>query len=311
MPEAPSMGVLSRFGTNGDTTSVAAAPTAQYEFLSQNLASERELIRNEGMRGTRLHTVTRQRKGRLTPSGAIEMEPGYGEMRTLFPLMVSVEAGAGPYTYTVTDTVPVAFQSVCDRVAKVFTYTGCRTSKVTFKSSPGQPLALSWEIEALNESIGAAGSVNWSGVTVSNTPPFVFHDAVVTINGTAYQIMDWEMTIDWMLKTDRWVNSQTRTDLPSQDLMIDTKFTLPYTSDTTGLYDLFTEAAELTTGVAGNITFTKGGVSLIFAWQGLLFPALKSPVVGARDEIVMQLASQSFRTAGGTAPLVVTLDPTV
>lgn len=310
MPVAPNMGVLSRFGTNLDTTATAAVATTEYEFLSCALGAERELIRNEGMRGTRLHPVSRMRKGRITPGGVVELEPTYGELRVLLPLMISVEAGiAGARTYTVTDTVPVAFQAIVERVADQKAYTQCRTSRTTWKSSPGQPLSCSWEIEALDEK--ASAGTPFSGLTISNTPPFVFHEAVLTLNSTAYHVHDWEMVVDWHLKTDRWVNSQTRTDLPSMDFSCITRFTLPYTSDTTGLYDLFTEASEIATGVTGSIVFTKGGTALTFAWVGLLMPAQRSPVIPSRDEIVLAFATESRRTAAGVSPLTVTLDEVV
>lgn len=312
---APAMGVLARFGTNGNTGTSAVAATIEYEFVSCGLGSERELIRTEGLRGTRLHTVSRQRQGRITPGGVVELEPAMGEWQTLLPLMISAVTAGPPITYTVLDTVPVAFQAVFDRVTDSRTFTGCRTSRVTFKSSPGQPLACSWEIEALTET--ASAGTPFAGLSPSNTPPFVFHDtdnagtSRCVLNSVAVPIHDWEMTVDWNLKKDRWVNSQTRTDLPSMDLTISTRFTMPHDTDTSAFYDLFTQASEVATGVAGTLTFTKASTSIAFAWQGLLFPAQRSPTVPSKDEIVMQTVSQSFRTAAGTAPLVITLDTTV
>lgn len=308
------MGVAAHVGYNDDTsTSSASAAEWELEFLSCDVSSERELIRNEGLRGTRLHPVSRVRQGRLMCGGVLEFEPTYSDMRPgsgfgILRHMIGDEAGVGPYTYSVSDTQPDVFQFIVDKVAKVITYLGARTSRVTFRSSAGQPLSCSWEIEALSESVGAAAS--FASLTIPNVPPFVWHDAVVTLNGTGYQCMDWEMTLDWALKTDRWVNSQTRTDLPSMDCTVTTRFTVPYTSDTTGLYDLFTESSEVATGVAGSVAFTKSSTSVTFAWTGLLFPMQKIVVPG-RDEIVMSLVTEARRPTAGTAPLIITLDPTV
>ena len=306
MAQPPSMGVLAHLGTNADTTATPAAASTEYEFLSAAVGMEREIIRNEGTRGTRMHPISRVRQGRKTSGGVIEMEPSYTDLVTLLPLIVGAAAAT---VHTVSDTVPVAFQLVADKVAKVMTYTGCRTSRATFKGAPGQPLSLTWEIEALTESVGNAGT--FASLTISNTPPFVWHEGVLTLAGTAYEVMSWEMVLDWHLKLDRFVNSVTRTDLPSMDVTVMNTFTLPYTSDDTSLYDLFTETAEVATGSTGDITFTKGGVSCKFAWAGQVFPAQKALAVQSRDEITLPLVAESRRTTAGVSPLVVTLDSTV
>lgn len=89
-----------------------------------------------------------------------------------------------------------------------------------------------------------------------------------------------------------------------------TKFTVPYTSDTVGLYD------GGVGGIAGNINFSYqgaggggAGVNLKFDFVNLVFPAAKSPAVASKDEVKLLLAGEA-RKSGSTAPLVVTLDST-
>jgi hypothetical protein len=301
------MGVLAQFGMNTDTTATPAAAVEAYEFLSESLTTAREVVRTEGLRGTRLHPVERIRQGRQTPGGTVTLQPTYAELVNLLPRVVGANSSG---TYTVSDTVPVAFQTVIDRVAKVYTYTGCRVGKATFKCGVGQPLELALEIEALTESVANAGT--FASLTVSATPPFVWTDGTLTLAGNAVQVMEFETTLDWHLKPDRFVNSLTRTDLPSMDLTVSTKFVVPYTSDTTGLYD----GGGGVAGVTGNINFTylgagggAAGVNVKLTYGNLVFPAEKSPAVGSKDEITLLLQGEARKT-GSTAPLVVALDST-
>ena len=114
--------------------------------------------------------------------------------------------------------LPPYFQCVIDRVAKVFTYIGCKVARATFRSAKGQPLEVAVEIAAIKESIGAAGS--FPALALDAAAPFVFTDGVLTLGGTVYQVEEFETTIDWHLKLDRYMNSQYRTDLVSTDLTV-------------------------------------------------------------------------------------------
>lgn len=306
MPVAPNLGVDGKFGMAVDATATPATATERYELLSEGLATEREIIRTDGLRGSRMHPVSRIRQGRQTPSGTIAMEPTYAELVLMLTRLIGANAGG---TYTVSDTVPVYFQTIIDRVAKVYTYTGCKVDKGTIKFGQGTTVMLDMSIEACTESIGNANT--FGAAAISATAPFIFADSTLTLGGTAYQVFDVEISIDWHLKKDRWVNSLTRTDLPSMDFTCMTKFTVPYTSDTVGLYD---------GGIAGitgslNVNFLgagggAAGVSMLCTFGNLVFPAAKSPTVGSKDEITLTLAGESRQT-GATSPLVIVLDSTV
>ena len=304
--QPPSMGVAAQLGMG------ASSPvTEAYEFLSENLALDHELLRTEGLRGTRLHPAERVRLGRQLIGGTIVMQPTYAELVNLLPRIVSAaQAGAGLNTYTVSDTQPAAFAVSVDRGAKVFTYAGCRCGRATFRSGVGQPMELALEVEALSESQGNAGT--FPSLTVSATPPFIYADAALTLGGATYQVHEWETTIDWHLKTDRFANNVSRTDLPSMDLTVTARFLVPFTSDTAALYD----AGGGVSGVTGSVNLTYlgaggggAGVNLQFSYANLIFPARKSPTVAGRDEINLSLEAEA-RKSGSTAPLVVTLDST-
>jgi hypothetical protein len=299
MPVGPSMGVLTQLGMNSSTSSsTPSAASTAYEWLHADLSTDFEVIRNEGLRGTRLHPIERQRQGRRTPGGTIKMQPTYAELGTILTRTIGAASGA---VYSLSDTVPVAFQVIGDYVAKVITYIGCRTDKVVFHGGPGQPMEMDWSIEALDESVGNAGT--FGSLTISGTPPYVFEDAVLTIASSTYQVHDFEISVDWHLKKDRWVNSLTRTDLPSMDLTVGVKFTLPWTSDTVAL------RTGGVSGVTGDLTLTYLGTSTDFNFGGLIFPPKKTPVLAGRDELTLVLSGQAYSVAAAT-PMSITLDST-
>ena len=303
---APSMGVLAQLGMAS-----SGAATEAFEFISETLTTKQEVRRNEGIRGTRLHPKERVRRGRTTPGGTIRMEPTYAELVNMLPRIVAAaSAQVGYDTYTVSDTVPVAFDVQIDRVAKVFSYTGCRTNRCTFRAQSGGILEVDWDIEALTETIGNAGT--FPSLTISGTPPFIFEDSTLTIGGSAYPVQEFECVIDWHLKVDRFMNSTTRAYLPSMDFSCMCKFVVPY-CDTTALYD---DGGDVL-GQAADINFTysgagggAAGVNLKLAFANLIFPAEKSPSVQSKDEVTMLLQGEARRSST-TSPLIVTLDNTI
>lgn len=288
-------------------------PTEQYEFISESLSKDQEIIRTEGIRGTRFHPQERIRRGRQMISGDIVMEPTYGELRNLLPRIIGAETGTGPYTYTVSNTQTSAYSVMINRgnvTGKEWVYQNCRTSRSTWRGAPGQPIGLTLTVEALTETQQTIST--WSGVAISATPPFVWHDGVLTIGGSTYPVIEWESTIDWVLKTDRFVNSQTRTDLPSTDCVITTRFTVPFNTTSDNTAALYDDGGDVT-GQAANINFTWNpgttNVNLQFNYANVVFAAKKSPSVSSKDEIVLVLEAEA-RMTGSTVPLNVVLDPT-
>ena len=305
--QPPSLGVAAALGMNGNTSLTTGAAVAEaYEFLNCQLAVDQPVIVTEGMRGTRMHPQERTRSGLITPSGTLTLQPSHSDLSNLMPRIVSPVTGNN---YTVADSnLPPYFQAVVDYVAKVFTFIGCKTARARFHGSAGQNLGLDLDIEAITYSIGNSGT--FGNTTVAASAPYVFYDGTLTINNTTYQVIDWETIIDWHLLTDRFLNSQTRSDLPSTDLTVSTRMTLPWNSDTVSLYNGNGSVAGSVAGQSANIVFAYSGTNggnCTFTYQNLIFPANKSPTVGAKTEIGLALSAQS-RSVAGAAPLVVTIN---
>jgi hypothetical protein len=242
----------------------------------------------------------------LTVGGQIVLEPSPTELSHLIPRILGGTVSG--ITYSLTETLPTFVVSI-DRVAKVYSYTGCKVDKAIFKSGPGQGLELTLDIEALTESIGNAGS--FASLTIDAHPPFVFFDGVLTLASNPIQMQEFELTIDNMLKKDRFVNSQTRTDLPEIDRVVTLRCVVPYTSDTLSLYD------GGAAGVTADLKFSVGGsgdgstgTSLHFLLQNVVFPARKSPVAQSKEqEITLLLEGQVYKTSS-SAELQVKVDLT-
>lgn len=282
----PSMGYASQLGMGASNVSITEA----YEFKSEGLASERTVIKTAGMRGSRSQVIERVRQGTLAPGGPIVLEPSPAELRKLLPrILGAAESGVNPYTYALAETLPT-FGVQVDRVAKVFTYALCVVDKATFRSSEGQPLELTLDVEAQTEAITNAGTFQ-GGLTIDGNPPFVFFDGVLTLGGSSVPMREFELIVDNQLKKDRFTNSQTRTALPPMDRLVTLRCTVPYTADSVALYD------GGAAGVTSNLTLTNGSHVLNFQTQNVVFPAKKSPAVQRKDdEVLMTLEGQVFHT---------------
>ncbi len=284
---AASIGVRSQLGIG------ASDPVDEvYEFVSEDFAMQQSLIAGHGIRGSRERVIDRVRQGLKTFSGSVVLEPTPTELRDLFPRCLGgAESGSGPYAYAVADTNPTFYMTI-DRIAKVFTYTGCKVDQWSISSSPGQAMRLALNIEALTETIGNSGT--FPSLTYDTGAPFVHHDTsgAVTIGGTAYECGQIQITGSNALKKDRFVNSQTRTELPETDREIRLSLMVPYTSSTVSLYN------GGTSGVDVVITYTNGGLSVAYTFGKVIFPAAKSPTTGSKnDEIMLRLDGEALKSS--------------
>lgn len=289
----PSMGYAAQLGMDPSSTTA----TEKYEFLSESIGAERAIVNTAGMRGSRSEQIERIRQGIVTYGGSIVLAPSPTELRKLLPRILGAAEGSdtGFYTYALADTLP-SFYVAVDRVTKVFLYSGVVVDKATFRSSAGSPLELTLDVEALTESIGNAGT--FPALSVDGYPPFMHHDLTLTLSGSSVQCHEITLTIDNMLKKDRFGNSQTRTDLLPTGRKVTIQAVVPYTSDTIALYD--TAAA----GVSCDVKWSFGGAGdgaagkdLHFLCQNVVFPANKTPVMTQKgDEITLTIEGQIYKS---------------
>lgn len=278
--------------------SVAPIDTSSepYEFVSESIQLVGSHRETDGIRGTRSHISENVSESTETVGGILTLHPTPVNLDNLLPRILG--AAESVDVFALAETVP-DFLVAVDRVTKVFTYSGCKVNRATFRSSAGNPLMLELDIQGKTESVGAAGS--FPALTIGTAQPYMHHQAAVSLAGVGSRVVDnIEITIDNALALDRFYNSQTRTALPEQDRIITFSCDNPYSSDESALYDI------ALAGIAGTVTYTNGGVSTLFTF-GILQGPPRSPVVQGKREIPLRLELVA-RMSGSTRELVVTHD---
>lgn len=287
-----SMGYQARLAMDAVTPfDVSSEP---YEFVSEALQKQGEILDTAGIRGTRSHSVERTRSGTEKVEGSITLHVSPTMLDTLLPRILGGSEDAD--VFDLAETIP-EFQVMVDRVAKVFTYEGCRVNKATFRGSSGGLLELVLDLIGKTESVGNAGT--FPALTMPVDPPYVFHDGVLTVASTQRRFMEFEIVIDNALQA-RFANSATATDVSSADRIVTFRCKSPFTADEVDLYNL------PLAGAAASLTFTNGGYTTTFDFPALQFPD-RSPVVAGREEIPLELEGIARKT-GSTAELTVTHD---
>lgn len=269
-----------------------------YEFTRESLVKRQTHVETGGIRGTRSHISENVSLGPYKVGGQIVMHPTPIQLANLLPRMLGASASGD--TFALAETVP-AFQVQIDRKTKVFTYTDCKVNRALFRSSAGNPLELTLDIEGLTESVGSAGS--FPALTLSTQQPYMHHQAAITLVGATREVDGIEITIDNGLLVDRFNNSITRTALPEGDRVIRFSCDCPYSADEVALYN------QAVGGSAGSVVWTNGGFSLTFSFARLQVPDQSPHVPGRSKEIPLRLEMVA-RMNGSTRELIVTNDAT-
>lgn len=301
---AASMGWKAKLGTKDETTYGTAVTVDQgFVFASESIAKRGAIVEREGIRGIRGHQSDDTRTGPYSVAGQLVLEPTPEDLAIWLPRILG--AAAVGTAYDLAETLP-SFTLAVDRVAKVFTYAGCKVDRATFSGSSGGLLRLSMDISAQSESVGNAGT--FPSLTAGITKPYIFSgDPVLTLQSAAREVSQFDLTIDNALVKDRFMNSLTIINLPEGDRVVSLNTTHPYAAGTgtTGTTDLYAQALA---GAAGTLVFTNGGYSTTFTFGTLQVPD-NSPTVQSKAEIPLQL-QMIARRAGTTPELAVTHDST-
>lgn len=270
------------------------------EFLSISGGAENQIIRTEGIRGTRSRSKERRRRGPKVIAFTITMNPSPTELDWWLPRILGADESTD--TFALAEVLPT-FVVCVDRIAKVHTYTGCVVSRAVFSSSAGQPLQLAVDVLAVDETEGNSGT--FPAITPDTDAMYVHSDAVLTLQSSARSFDECQVTID-NKAVARWMNSRTATDISATDREVLLACSTPYTSSES---DLYTTPAGSSAGAAGTLVYTNGNQSLTFTFANLIQdPARTSPING-RGEILLPLTFRAEQSST-TKELVVTHDST-
>jgi len=290
----PVLGYASQLGVDSQNP-----VTKRFDFLSEDFVLAEVIADLNGLRGTRDRAKERTRAGTRVARGNIVMEPTAVEWSNLLQwILGGTPTGSGTVTYPIADALS-AYTIQIDRVAKVYTYATAYVNRATISGRYGEPLRLEIEAVGEDESVGNAGSFPSLALDIANSP-FMFFDLVLAVGGTDYQPREWSITIDNVLDTSRYLNSQTLTAIAPLDRHITTTFSLPY-GDAVAVYD-----SGEPTGVSYVATFTNGNAVLTFTAGKIVFPR-NSPNVPGRVEIFLPVHGELFKSSS-TASLSVSLN---
>jgi hypothetical protein len=289
------MGHQSRLSMAAAGTAVGSY-TEAYEFRTEGLRAAREIVETSGIRGTRSMPIERTRDGTVRINGTIAFHATPAMLDLLLPrIMGSAEVAD---LFAVAETLP-EFDVLIERVAKRFVYAGCKVARATFRATAGGALELDLEITGKSETVSATA---FPAITAPTDPPYIWSDAVCTVEGSARVVTRWELSIDNQLNA-RFSNSNTATDIHTQGRVVTVSMTVPYTSDEVDLYNINSSGASGATFV-----LTNGGRSITFT-IGALAVADSSPVVGGPGEILLEMNGIA-KSSGSTKELSITSDST-
>jgi hypothetical protein len=265
----------------------AAPVTKQLQNVSCGIGRVGQHIPKEGARGTRSKHAGTVSDGPYAVGGPLAVQPAPDELAVLLPkILGGTPAGNN---YPLAETLP-EFVVTQDKKAKVLTWAGCKVNSARFSSSAASPqLVCELDIQGKTESVGNAGTFPAIGATLTVLQPFIMQQLVVTLDSITRQIDNWSLTVDNVLMLDRFLNSQTRTELPEQDRLVTVECDNPFTAADAALYNI------AVAGFSGLFVFTNGARSLTFSTANLKAPP--QVLEGAqRGEVMNRLRFTAYET---------------
>jgi Phage tail tube protein len=304
-PTTASMGHQVRLGTKNETVYGSAVTVDQgFVFISESIVKRGVIVERSGLRGTRSHQALDTRVGPYTVGGRLVLEPTPEDLAVWLPRILGADP-AGT-TYDLAETLP-SFTLSIDRVAKVFTYAGCKVNRATLSGAQGGLLRLALDVVAQSESVAAAGT--FPSLSPSVSQPYIFSDLALTLAATAREVKQFELSVDNGLITDRFMNSLVIVSAPEGDRTIMLNTMHAWAADNADLY------AQALAGAAGTLELTNAlggtpptGYRTTFSFATLQVPD-RSPNVPGRDEFFLNLEMVA-RRVGGSPELSVTHDST-
>lgn len=286
-----SAGVFAQLGWADSGTADKAV-----SFIQESLRKTGTNIPDDGIRGTRSEQSERIRASNFSIAGTIVMEPNYSE---LVDILKWIGFSASGTTYSLTETLGSRDVTV-DRIAKVFTYAGCKVSRATFASSEGSPLRVSLDLVGKTESVGNAGT--FPSLSYSAAAPYMHTDGVWSLVSSERAVKAFSVTFDNLLFAS-YNNSQSASFIETSGRQVSVDITTPYSSSETALY------GQATSGSSATVTYTQGATSLAFSFATIQVPDQSPVITGKYGEEVLTMSGRA-RKASTTSECVITFDST-
>ena len=265
----------------------------EFEYLSEALTMSQTRFRSDGIRGSRSKREERCRITQEAIGGTISMHPTQVELDTLLPLILGADEASSD-VFNVAETMQ-EFGVLIDRGVKRFSYAGCVVNSATFSASSGGPMSLSLDILGKKESTSDTTFASRSIGAADTGSPFIMSDVTFSLpaDASATDLASFSITINNELMDGRYMNSLTRTDIPSGGRSVTLSMTVPYTADEAALYD-----TALKVNDDAHITLTSpAGPNIKFEFAAVEFAANSPTVSGKNGEYMLTLSGPAYATS--------------
>jgi len=245
--------------------------------------------------GNRARPIELNRDAAYTVGGDIQMQATPANLLYLLPYL------SGDATSPFVNAEPSGgllstFQIAIDKGGQEHSYYGCVIDRATFSFNRGDFIQSTWSVEGIYETVGGSAArtrAQLAALSVSLSPPFVFYDAMVTVDAVGYSFAQASLTIDNVLEKNQFFGgSQVRASLPTTDLQVGISLMVPYNSTNKALYDLVgASGAEVV------LTATNGSNIFAITLNAVQFPAqpIDDP---SRGEVMLSLNGTCGSSAG-------------
>ena len=276
----------------------AAPTTKELMFISCDVGKQGSHVEPEGIRGIRGHQGEQVVDGTYDVGGPLVMEPTPDEWDTWLPYILG--GGTNP-NFTLAENQPEFFLDV-DKGQDIFRYSGMRVNTWEITSSTNALVRLSMDLQGKTETPGITFPAISGTLTMLQC--YIHHNLVLTIGGVQYPHNNLTISGNNFLMLDRHLNSQSRTDLPAQDRVIQLSADFPNGDEIDALYNL------AVAGLAGSAVWTNGGFSLGLTFPKLQTPANPSPISSRTGEMYRRITF-SARRSGSNQEMAASNDSTV
>ena len=286
-----------------DATSTIGAGK-RYNFDECTIGLHESLEDMNGLRGTLERSVEATRPGIQRVGGKITMRPTALELSQLLPWILGTVVSST--TYALSNVVIPKYVKVArdnalygGTAGKVFGYAGCAVDKAVFRAVQGGiPLSLDMDVIGTTETVGNEGTFDAALTIDVTTKPWLFTDLALTVNSVALNPKDFELSIDWKIDKERFLNSLTLLAALKTDCDIQLKCHVPFA----GAEAVYNAGSG---GVSATAVFTNGVDVLTFTMAALTFMREGQQNAG-RNETMLPISGKALHS-GTTSGLVTTL----
>lgn len=233
------------------------------EFVSCDIKEKKQIVEDDGLRGSRTRQLERVAMGQTHIGGSITMQPTPADIALILPFVFNSASPAVTLTDIMQDVTVVM-----DTFTELSTYVG-RFSKMTLSGSPGKKIDLKLDFVGKSATFAGGGSLS-TAPDVTNRP-YMFSDAgatAMTINSVAYSIDKFELVVDNKI-TPTYMSGLLPTDLEPSDRVCTLGIQTRYTTEQT-LLTLAQAGPVIASPLAGSLGFTNGTNSISFLWAAML-----------------------------------------